>query len=116
MARFTGIPEIPQGGIDEWQYRVFEAMKQNIELLTNTRNEEDQASVAITRSSISTRPPGEAQFQALSARGTGFTISGVQVPSLDDYNALLQDFIRLSQDVANLRATVSTLITQIRGT
>ncbi len=40
MARFTGIPEIPQGGIDEWQYRVFEAMKQNIELLTNTRNEE----------------------------------------------------------------------------
>lgn len=115
MARFTGIPEIPQGGIDEWQYRVLDSMKQNIELLTNTRNEEDEASVAITRSSITTRPPGAAQFQGLTARGTGFTISGVQVPSLDDYNALLQDFIRLSQDVVNLRATVSTLITQIRG-
>jgi hypothetical protein len=115
MARFTGIPDIPQSGVDEWQFRALEAIKQNVELLTGTRNEQDGASTAVLRSTVTTRAPTQAQFQGLSARGTGFTLGGVQVPSLDDYTALLRDFQALSQDVATLRETVASLITQLRG-
>jgi hypothetical protein len=115
MARFTGIPEIPQGGIDDWQYRTLDTLKQNVELLAGIRGEADGASAAVLRSSVTTRAPTSANFQGLSATGAGFTISNVQVPSLDDYTALLRDFQALAQDVANLRATVASLINQIRG-
>ena len=30
MARFTGIPSLPQVGVEEWQYRFLNAMKQNV--------------------------------------------------------------------------------------
>jgi hypothetical protein len=115
MARFTGVPEIPQSGIDEWQYRTLEAIKQNVELLAGIRGEADGASAAILRSSVAVRVPSNIAFRGLSARGAGFTINNVQVPSLDDYTQLLQDFQRLSQDVATLRSVVSTLINQLRG-
>lgn len=114
MPRFTGIPDIPQSGVDEWQFRTLDAIKQNVELLADLRNENDGASAAVLRSSIKTRMP-QAQFLGLSARGTGFTLGGVQVPSLDDYNALLRDFLLLSQDVAAMRSTMDALINQLRG-
>jgi len=115
MSRFTSVPDIPQGNIDEWQYRILDALKQNVELLTGTRNETDGASLALTRSDITTKTPGTPQFQGLNARGAGFTISGVQVPSYDDYVSLIRDVNSLAQDVASLRATVTTLINQLRG-
>lgn len=115
MARFTGIPDIPQGNIDEWQYRTLDAIKQNVELLAGIRGETDGASAAILRSAVTTRAPTSSNFQALSARGSGFTISGVQVVALEDYTLLLRDFQALAQDVADLRATVASLINQIRG-
>ena len=37
MSRFTGIPSLPQVGVEEWQSRILGAMKQNIELLIGTR-------------------------------------------------------------------------------
>ena len=114
MSRFTGVPEVPST-LDEWEYRTISALKQNVELLIGARNELDGASQAVLRSSVTVRPPSGAQFQALTARGAGVTISGVSVPSLDDYTLLIQDVLRLSQDVAVLRATVATLIDQLRG-
>lgn len=115
MSRFTGIPDIPQSGVDEWQFRTLDAIKQNVELLAGIRGEIDGASAAVLRSNITTTPPTQVLFQGLSARGAGFTISGVQVPTLDDYTALLRDFQLLAQDVATLRATVSSLVSQLRG-
>lgn len=115
MSRFTAIPDIPQGNIDEWQYRVLEAMKQNVELLANIRDEPDSASAAILRSSVTTRPPTSVNFQGSSAKGAGYTLGGVQVPSLEDYVSFLRDFQLLAQDVAVLRATVVTLVNQLRG-
>jgi hypothetical protein len=115
MSRFTAIPDVPQGNIDEWQYRVLDAMKQNVELLAGIRGEVDSSSAAILRSTVTTKAPGNAQFQGLSARGAGYTVGGVQVPSLEDYASLLRDFQLLASDVANLRATVTTLVNQLRG-
>lgn len=113
MSRFTGIPDLPPD-MSEWEYRVLTALKQNVELLTGARGEVDGASKALVRSDVTVASPPTAQFQGLSARGAGITISGVAVPTLDDYTTLLQDFIRLSQDVAVLRNTLSTLITQLK--
>lgn len=115
MARFTGIPDVPQSGVDEWQFRTLDALKQNVELLAGIRGEVDGASAAVLRSNITTRAAIQEQYQGLSARGTGFTINGVQVPSLEDYAALLRDFQLLAQDVATLRTTLSSLISQLRG-
>jgi hypothetical protein len=114
MARFTGVPELPQSGTDEWQLRVLEALKQNVELLTGTRNEPDGASRALLSSNISVVTPPDRTFTAITARGAGFTIANVQVPSYQDYVSLCQDIQKLGNDVANLHATLTTLINQLR--
>lgn len=115
MARFTGIPALPQAGVEEWQYRFLSAVKQNMELLIGTRGEQDGSSRAVTKASITVGSVPNPSLQALSASGAGFTVGGAQVPSLADYQALLSDVQRLNSDVAQLRTTVNTLISQLRN-
>jgi hypothetical protein len=113
--RFTGIPSLPQVGVDEWQYRFLGAVKQNVELLIGTRGEQDASSRALLKSSVSLRGAPEPSLRAVSAVGSGFTVSGAQVASLADYQALVNDVQLLTNDVAQLRATVNALITQLRS-
>lgn len=115
MARFTGIPSLPQSNIDAWQMSLLGALKENVELLTGSRGEADAASRALLRGQFTVSQPPAPQFIALSARGAGLTVSGVQVPSLTDYVALLRDVQLLANDVSRLRATVDTLIQQLRA-
>lgn len=114
MARFTGIPSLPQIGVEEWQVRVLSAMKQNIELLIGTRGEQDLSSRALLKSSVAITSAPEPSIRAVSAVGSGFTISGAQVPSLSDYQLLVRDVQSLTNDVAALRAALNTLISQLR--
>ena len=114
MARFTGIPSLPQIGIEEWQVRVLNAMKQNIELLIGTRGEQDLSSRALLKSSVAITSAPEPSIRAVSAVGSGFTIGGAQVPSLSDYQLLVRDVQSLTNDVAALRAALKTLISQLR--
>jgi hypothetical protein len=115
MARFTGIPNLPQVGVDEWQYRILGAMKQNIELLIGTRGEQDLSSRALLTSSVKIQSAPEPSIRSVSAVGSGLTISGAQVPSLADYQALVKDVQLLVNDVAVLRTTVNTLLSQLRS-
>jgi hypothetical protein len=115
MPRFTGIPDLPQSGIEEWQYRVLDAMKQNIELLTDQRSEPDSASVAILRSNITVSSLPDANFRGITARGAGVLISNTQLPTYQDYTALITDVALLSKDVQALRTYVATLINQLRN-
>lgn len=115
MARFTGIPSLPQSNIDAWQMSVLGSIKENVELLTGTRGEADGASRALLKGQVTVSQPASPQFTALSARGVGLTISGAQVPSLADYVSLLRDVQLIANDVARLRATVDTLIQQLRA-
>lgn len=115
MSRFTGIPSLPQVGVEEWQYRFLSAVKQNIELLMGTRGEQDASSRAVLKSSVTITSAPDPSLRAVSATGSGFTVGGAQVPSLADYQALLGDVQRLNNDVAQLRATVNTLISQLRS-
>ena len=115
MARFTGIPALPEANVDEWQSVIIGALKQNVELLTGTRGESDGASRALLRSDVTVPTIGQPRLVALSARGTGLRISGANVPALVDYVNLIRDVQALAADVADLRNTLNTLISQTRG-
>ena len=115
MARYVGIPAVPIAGVEEWQAQLLTALKENVELLTNARGEPDAASAAINRSSLTVARPATQSMTQVSAQGSGVTISDVAVPLLQDYVSLVRDVQTLSNDVASLRATVDTLIAQLRG-
>jgi hypothetical protein len=115
MSRFTAIPTIPQSGVDYWQSQTFSALKENIELLAGTGTELDGASRAITKGQVSITSTPTQNMTRVTASGTGYTISGVTVPSLDDYAKLVSDVQNLANDVVNLRSAVNILISQLRG-
>lgn len=119
MSRFTGIPALPQSGVDEWQFRFLDSVKQNVELLTGTRGEPDRASQAILRSTVTTQNPPSLSYTGLTARGAGVTITisgaATQVPTYTDYAALLRDVRNIGNDVQQLRATLDALMRQLKG-
>jgi len=115
MARFTAIPAVPQGGITDWQSVLITSVKENVELLTGLRGEVDLASKAITQGQITLEQMGDQNMKQVSAKGSGFTISGQEVAGLDDYGLLLTDVQTLANDLAYTRAVLNALIQQLRG-
>lgn len=111
--RFSAIPSIPQQGVTDWQFSTLSAMKDNIELLTGARG--STAGVAITKGAVTVVAAPAQSMQRVTAEGTGYTISGVTVPSLDDYGKLVSNVQQLANDVASLRTTLNTLINQLKG-
>lgn len=115
MARvpsFPTIPTIPQQGLTDWEFRTLNAMRENIELLTGART---SVNAAVTRGSIGVGNVPAATLQRVTAEGIGFTIQNVSVPSLNDYTKLVSDVQQLTNDVAALRQTLNTLVSQLRG-
>lgn len=112
--RFTAIPNIPQSGLTDWQANTLNAMKENLELLIGARGDGNSARAVIGGQVTVANPPAQTMRQ-VTAQGAGFTISGVTVPSLEDYGKLVTDVQQLANDVANLRATVNVLINQLKG-
>ncbi len=115
MARFTPIPNPPQSDIQPWLSFTLTAMKENIELLAGLRGEKDGASTAVLKSAVTIRAVPTQKMTRVSAQGAGITVSGASVPTLSDYVTVVRDLQSLAQDVANLRSTVETLISQLRG-
>lgn len=113
--QFSSIPAVPQQGLNDLQFAVLNAIKENLELLIGARGGDDMSRRAITQAQIGVQPPPTQQMQRVTAQGVGFTISGVNVPSIDDYAKLLSDVQTLANDVANIRETLSVLIQQLRG-
>ena len=115
MDRFTGIPAIPQTGVDYAMGQILDALKQNVELLTGSRGEADLASRAVTRGALSVSSSLNPTFRSLTATGAGFVVGGVSVPPATDHLALIRDVERLAADVAVLGTVLTTLIRQLRG-
>jgi len=113
--RFTAIPNIPQQGLTDWQFVTLNAMKENLELLTGARGNSAVSASAITRGSVTVQDAPTQTMQRVTAEGTGYTISNVTVPSLDDYVKLVTNVQQLANDVAALRATVNALLNQLKG-
>jgi hypothetical protein len=114
MARFSAIPNIPQSGLDYWQAQTLNAMKENIELLSGTGGELDGVSRAVTKGDINIASIPTGNMTRVTASGAGFTISGVDVPSLEDYGKLLVDVQTLANDVNELRNAINILISQLK--
>lgn len=112
--QFTAIPNIPQGGLTDWQFNTMTAMKENLELLMGARGA-GQSVKAVLSGQVTVPNPANQTMTRVSATGAGFTIGGSTVPSLDDYSKLVSDVQQLANDVASLRATVNTLINQLKG-
>jgi len=113
--RFTAIPNIPQQGLTDWQFVTLNAMKENLELLTGARGNSAVSATAITRGSVTVQDAPAQSMQRVTAEGVGFTISGVTVPSLDDYVKLITNVQQIANDVAALRNTVNALLNQLKG-
>ncbi len=112
--RFTAIPNIPQSGLTDWQANTLNAMTENLELLIGARGDGNSARAVIGGQVTVAHPPAQ-PLRPVTAQGPGSTISGVTVPSLEDYGKLVTDVQQLANDVANLRATVNVLINQLKG-
>lgn len=109
---FSALPPVPQVGVPEWQFQFLNGVKQNVELLTGQRGV--TGFEAIVTGQISVQPIGELAIQQVSAQGSGFTISGSDVPSLEDYGKLLVDVNTLIGDVAYVKAVLNALIGQLQ--
>jgi hypothetical protein len=114
--RLIAIPDVPHVGLAEWQGPLFNAMKENIELLSGTRGEIDGASTAVTKADVQVNELG---VQGMHTVGTGtvdgFTISGSDVAGLDAFRALRNDVQQLANDLFSTRATLDFLIRQMKG-
>lgn len=112
--RFTSVPNIPQGGVSDWQFQVLNSLKENVELLTGARGS-DNSVKALTVGQLSVTNPPNQNMTRVSASGAGVTLGNVTVPTLDDYSKLISDVQQLANDLAAVRNTLNTLINQIRG-
>lgn len=111
MPSFTPIRDIPQQGLSEWEAAVLSALKENVEILAGYR----QAGVrAVTSDTITTQQIQASSYQQMLANGSGYTVSGVNVASVDDHNKLIQSVVNLAYDVTQLRNTLNALIAQLK--
>lgn len=116
MARlptFAAVPNIPLSELNNWQYSTLNSLKENVELLTGARANGQLR--ALTKAQVTVTPPPTQVMTTVSARGTGYNLSGVSVPSLEDYVQLVADVQSLANDVASLRSTVTSLIAQLKA-
>jgi hypothetical protein len=113
--RFSAVPAIPQAGINPYEFAALTALKENVEILIGARGATATAGKAVTKGQIGVNPAPEQNMKQITAEGAGYTVSGVTVPSIDDYAKLLTNVQTLANDVANLRATVNALINQLKA-
>jgi len=113
-SRFSAIPNIPQSGLTDSQSSTIYALKENVELLIGSRGS-GNATRAVLGGQITVANPATQTMTRVTAIGAGFTISGVNVPSIEDYNKLIVNVQQLANDVTSLQLTVNTLINQLKG-
>lgn len=77
---FVNLPALPEG-LTAWQKMLLDGVKENIELLIATRGNRDNW--AVVKGDIET---------AFLTPGVGVNISGNQVPTIAEFNALLAQF------------------------
>lgn len=115
QVRFTAIPSVPQAGLNPSEFATISALKENVELLIGSRGGKSDSGRAILKGQLTVTPVPEQKMTKITADGAGFTINNVSVPSSSDYVKLLENVQTLSNDVANLRNTVNTLIAQLKA-
>lgn len=137
MTTFYPIPAIPTSGVEDWKVRTIGALKQNVELLTGTRGEADNASRAVLQSAVTLTEVPEMNFtssNSIGCPGVGafkigyVTISGTNfgrnIVYYDQANvdiagylagcAVRDDLVKLLIDLQNLRLAVENISAILR--
>jgi len=114
-AKFTAMPEVPHGGLGPMEYELLNSLKQNVELLTGMRGQAGTFNRAITSGQVTVEPAKLQGGQQITATGAGVSIEGAAVPTLEDYAQLMTDVQTVMNDLSALRATLNTLIQQLRS-
>ncbi len=115
MSLFSAIPSVPNQNISEWQSAILSALKENVELLTGQRGAAGLSNKALISSQVRVNQISAPVFSRVTATGQGYTISGQNVASLDDFGKLINDVQLLANDVATLRLAFNTLVAQLKG-
>lgn len=116
QAQFSAIPSLPQTGLQPWQFYFYTAIKENLEMLTGSRNGVDSSKQSITTGQITVAAPPKQNMVKPSAEGVAVLANkSVSVPAITDYAKLISDVQALANDVSNLRTTVEILINQLKG-
>jgi len=110
---YAALPAVPQVGVPEWQFQFLNNVKQNVEILTGQRG--DTGYQAIVSGQVGVQPMGDLSIRQVTATGAGFTISGVNVASAEDYAKLIVDVQTLIGDVAYIKDVLNALINQLKS-
>lgn len=112
MPNFTPIRDVPQQGLSEWEFSLLSALKENVEVMTGTR----QSGVhVLTNDMVSVQPQDVQQMKQVTATGAGINISGSLVAEYNDYVKLINNVQTLANDVARLQYVVNSLLNVLRG-
>ena len=115
MPKFQGIPAIPPEKVQQWQYDVLTAMKENLEILLGQRG----PGRVVTNDTVGVETADRQVMKQLSARGDFYnltTTSGdIQFPRLDDYVKLLNDVQQLAIDVNNIQNALNALLDNMKA-
>lgn len=121
MPQYQGIPSIPPQQIEQWQYDILSAMKENLEILMGVRGVNGNQGVgrAITNDTIGVESADRQIMKQLSARGDFFTLTtasgDIQFPQQQDYVKLLNDVQQLAIDVANIQNALNALLKNMKA-
>jgi hypothetical protein len=110
---YAALPAVPQVGVPEWQFQFLNNVKQNVEILTGQRG--NTGYQALIAGQIGVQPIGDLSIRQVTATGAGFTISGVNVASAEDYAKLIVDVQTLIGDVAYIKDVLNALINQLKS-
>lgn len=113
--RFSPIPQPAAVEASSWQFGMLEALRENVELLTGFRGERDGASRAVLKSDIQVSQIRVPTLTRITAQGGGVPLSGVAVPTLQDYVELLRNVQQMADDMKRMQDTINTLITELRS-
>lgn len=111
MPKFQGIPAIPPEKVEQWQYDVMSALKENVEIMLGQRG----PGRVITNDTLGVEPAERQTMKQLSARGNYYNISGALVPTIDDYVNLLNDVQQLAIDVSNIQQALNALLVNMKA-
>ncbi len=114
---FSALPPVPTADNKEWLYRFNNAVKQNMELLIGQRGQ--TSSRAILAGQVRLNPVPELNMRQVTATGAGIagnSGTATVVATQADYVKLIVDVQTLANDVAAIRATLNSLIEQLKGT
>jgi hypothetical protein len=110
---YAALPAVPQVGVPEWQFQFLNNVKQNVEILTGQRG--NTGYQALIAGQVGVQPIGDLSIRQVTATGAGFTISGVNVASAEDYAKLIVDVQTLIGDVAYIKDVLNALINQLKS-